>query len=453
MPKRSYYGVANTARRIKKIYIGVDGVARKVRKAYVGVNGVARPFFTGGEVKYYGSITPLSYNAPTGDDSIAAAAISNKYGVFAGGKISPFKGTPNAYNPMCVSTVTAYSRNFTQVLPTRLAEPRVSLLAMSVSDYAIFAGGDYLEILTNETGIGGALHNRARFDACAYNKSLTRITIPDVPRITGTHEDYGNSGYATVTIGNNAFVARSEGNSFIYTSSLTQMPISTFNISKDRQCKFTKAGNLAVLGPGYRVRTPPGTIGPDKSVYALDENFVQYIPAEGFQSLRLAYGAASNITHAIFVGGQTYTINNYGNYVNNYDQSYRVDVYDDALTKVNVGTALYPCAEVAGGTLGDCAVFAGIRSNEWDDRPWGTTSGARYIMKYDSELTCSHVVGNNTAHMANPHKNGVSVCFSDIMLIAGSAVYFSNELTAGQFENFNGNYKCDYSAVDAIILD
>ena len=109
MPKRSYYGVANTARRIKKIYIGVDGVARKVRKAYVGVNGVARPFFTGGEVKYYGSILPMSYRVYTsaGTGNTSAAAIPGSYGVLAGGSISPFSGTPNAYNTHCRSTVTA----------------------------------------------------------------------------------------------------------------------------------------------------------------------------------------------------------------------------------------------------------------------------------------------------------------------------------------------------------
>ena len=450
MPKRSYYGVANTARRIKKIYIGVDGVARKVRKAYVGVNGVARPFFTGGEVKYYGSILPMPYMVYTGDGSASAAAIPGSYGVFAGGRISPFKGTPNAYNTYCRSTVTAYSRNFTQIMPAELPEPRADMLAASVPNYAIFAGGYYEEIETNDSGIGGIVHSRPRFDAWAYDKSLTRTAIPDVPKITGAYGDYGSSGYAVGNIADNAVIARADGNTFMYTKSLTQVPLSTFNIVKDEKCKFTYAGKLAVLGPGYRSR---GNIGPSQIVYALDENFVQYRPTEGLQSLRLEYGAASNITHAIFVGGQTYTANNYGNYVNNHDQSYHVDVYDGALTKVNVGVALYPCAEIAGGTLGDCAVFAGIRSNEWEDKPWGTTSGARYIMKYDSELTCSHVVGDTTASMANPHKKGLSVCFSDIMLIVGSEVYHRAELTDSQYENFYGNYECDYSAVDAIILD
>ena len=446
MPKRSYYGVANTARRIKKIYIGVDGVARKVRKAYVGVNGVARPFFTGGEVKYYGSITPLSYEVFTGDFTIAATNISSLYGVFAGGEIGRFKGKPNAYNTKCWDTVTAYSRNFTQILPAKLPEPRGDMAAMSVSDYAIFAGGYYVEIETNDTGIGGVIHQHSRCNAWAYDKSLTCTTLADVPWVGREHP--------TVNIADHAVIIRSDGTSFMYDKSLTQLPLSTFNIASAVQRKFAKAGRLAVLGAGNSEPEPgaPSILGPGTAVYALDENFVQHIPIDGFQKARLEYGAASNITHAIFVGGQTYYVNQWGSYVCNYDQSQYVDVYDESLTKVNAGASLYPCAEIVGGTLGDCAVFAGIRGNEWDDRPWNTSSGARYMMKYDSELTCTHVVGN-TAHMANPHKRGVSVCFSDIMLIAGSAIYFSDELTDGQYENYYDSYECDYSAVDAIILD
>ena len=448
MPKRSYYGVANTARRIKKIYIGVDGVARKVRKAYVGVNGVARPFFTGGEVKYYGSITPLSYDVSTSDWTVAAAAVCNNYGIFAGGEIRPFKGKPDAYNTKCWDTVTAYSRNLTQVLPAKLPEPRGAMLAESVSDYAIFAGGLYVEIKTNSTGIGGEIYQHPRFNAWAYNKALTCTTITDVPKITGAYGDGGSYGYPTVNIAGNAVIVRNDGESFMYNSSLTQMRLSTLNFSKVSSRKFAKAGRLAVLGAAL---PNPGAV-PGADVYAIDENFVRYIPVEGFQKTRLEYGAASNITHAIFVGGHTYHVNQWDNYVCNYDQSNYVDAYDESLTKINAGVALYPCAEVAGGTLSDCAVFAGIRGNEWDDRPWNTSSGARYMMKYDSKLTCTHVVGN-TAHMANPHKRGVSVCFSDIMLIAGSAVYLSDELTDGQYENYYYNYECDYSAVDAIILD
>lgn len=45
MSKAVYVGVANTARKVKKMYVGVDGVARKVKKGYIGVDGKARLFY------------------------------------------------------------------------------------------------------------------------------------------------------------------------------------------------------------------------------------------------------------------------------------------------------------------------------------------------------------------------------------------------------------------------
>ena len=59
MAKGVYIGVDNVARKVKKMYVGVDGVARKVKKGYIGVGGVARPFFSGGELAYYGTATAL----------------------------------------------------------------------------------------------------------------------------------------------------------------------------------------------------------------------------------------------------------------------------------------------------------------------------------------------------------------------------------------------------------
>lgn len=449
MPKRSYYGVANTARRIKKIYIGVDGVARKVRKAYIGVNGVARPFFTGGEVKYYGSITPLPYNASIGWPT-AATDIANTYGIFVGGEIIPFKGEPNVYNDKCRSDAVAYSRNFTQIIPAKLPEPRASLMAVSVADYAIFAGGYYIDILTNDTGIDGSVDIHSRFNAWAYNKALTCVTLPDIPEVDHPFiADVGNASYPTVSIADHAIIARQDGQSVIYDKSLTQSLLGTFNIPIAQCGDFAKAGNLAILGSCY-FNGKAST-----AVYALDENLTQYNAYEGFSEARISYGAASNLLHAIFVGGSTYNYytDAYGeHWSRKYNQTYNVDAYDGSLTKVKAGDMLYPCAGIASATLGDCAVFAGIRGNEYEDRPWDASSGARYIVKYDSELTCTHVVGDN-AYMNNPHKSGVSVCFADKMLIVGSADYSEAELTDAAFENYASTYTDTRKEVDVIILD
>ena len=76
MGKGIYIGVGGKARKVKKMYVGVGSRARKVKKAYIGVGGVARPCFSGGELVYYGTATPLSISG-----YMSAAAVGN-YALF-----------------------------------------------------------------------------------------------------------------------------------------------------------------------------------------------------------------------------------------------------------------------------------------------------------------------------------------------------------------------------------
>lgn len=79
----------SVARKVKKGYVGVDSKARKIKKAYIGVGGVARPCWSGGELSYYGTITPLSvaryYLAATtvGDYALFGGGIGNNYSAFS----------------------------------------------------------------------------------------------------------------------------------------------------------------------------------------------------------------------------------------------------------------------------------------------------------------------------------------------------------------------------------
>ena len=57
MAKGMYIGVGSKARKVNKMYVGVGNKARKVKKGYIGVGGAARPFFSGGELAYYGTAT------------------------------------------------------------------------------------------------------------------------------------------------------------------------------------------------------------------------------------------------------------------------------------------------------------------------------------------------------------------------------------------------------------
>ena len=126
MAKKSYIGIGGKARKVKKWYFGVDGKARKVKKAYIGVGGVARPFMSGGELEYYGTITPLS----VARDGLAGATVGN-YALFAGG-----------YNGGTIyATVDVYDSSLVRTNPTGLSVARHSLESATIGNYTLFAGG------------------------------------------------------------------------------------------------------------------------------------------------------------------------------------------------------------------------------------------------------------------------------------------------------------------------
>ena len=125
MAKGMYVGVGGKARKIKKAYVGIGGKARKIKKGYVGIGGVARCFWSGGELGYYGTATPLS----AGRYNLAGASVGN-YALFAGGFGSGEQ-----------SAVDAYNTSLTRSIPTTLSVARNQLAGASVGNYALFAGG------------------------------------------------------------------------------------------------------------------------------------------------------------------------------------------------------------------------------------------------------------------------------------------------------------------------
>ena len=130
MTKKAYIGVNGIARKIKKGYVGINNIARKIKKAYIGVGGIARPFWSGGELTYYGTITPLSQYRT----NLSATSIGG-YALFGGG------GQFFSYTYSSSSVVDAYDSNLTRSTPTALSQARYGLSATSIEGYALFGGG------------------------------------------------------------------------------------------------------------------------------------------------------------------------------------------------------------------------------------------------------------------------------------------------------------------------
>lgn len=376
MAKRAYYGVDDTARRIKKIYVGVDGVARKVRKAYVGIDGVARPFFSGGEITYYGAIPTLvnSLVRTTG------AAVADTYGVFAGGKLST---STTAF----LSDVVAYTSGFSKISAPSLPVNVEDMCAASVGDYAIFIGGWY-------AGSAGLAKYRG---VHAYNKALVRT---DATALTEQEAFYDGSwtydDTPTVTISNYAIFAKANGKSKMYDASLTATNLVTLSVSNTGHAKFAKAGNYAIFARGTIVR-------------ALDTSLVQHTVTHSLTEYREDMCAASTLRYALFGGG--FTIDYANETTTSRDE---LDVYDGSLTKINAGALPVATRSLTGGTLGEDAMLVGFYS---------TSKKYNIVYKVDNDL-----VQTRLPSMNNSHRRAAIVSFADRMLVAASDIDYSDKV-------------------------
>lgn len=355
MAKKVYIGVSGKARKVKKIYIGVGGKARKVKKAYIGVGGKARPFFTSGELAYYGRGTDLTYKASSGP---AGATVGN-YALIAGGA--------NSY-------VTAYSKDLVQTLPTKLSSSMSYLSSATVGNYALFGKGSSYP--TNRV-------------VNAYDTSLTQ-TIPSVTTqagykassgsvgnyavFAGGLEDdddvYGvvnaydtsltlskaNSGLsasrceaATASVGNYLLIdlglsggAAADYLMNTYNKSLTRGTTSNYHGTQSRGISF---GNYAIFGGGSQASN-----GVKVSAY----NSALTKTALADLSCHRRFGSTGTVgEYAIFAGGENNT---------NPSDPIVLDVYDKSLTKTVFTPALHDTKRVryaASATIGNYLIFAG----------------------------------------------------------------------------------------------
>ena len=132
MAKRAYIGIGGTAEKIRKGYVGIDSAARKLKKAYIGIGGVARPCWAGGEIVYYGEITPLS----TARRGCGTAVVSG-FMLVAGGANAFTAGAAN------YDTVDAYDKTLTRTAVTSLSAAGWAIAGASINGEKAFLGGRY----------------------------------------------------------------------------------------------------------------------------------------------------------------------------------------------------------------------------------------------------------------------------------------------------------------------
>lgn len=326
MARKAMLTVGGTYHKVKKQYLTVGGLYRKVKKGFVTIGGTYRPYFTGGELAYYGTIAGSSLNT----HDMAAASVGN-YALFGGGSV-------NGLGP--VNKVTACSKSLTISFPTGLNTSLNELSATSFGNYAVFGGGYYDGSAQNEIN--------------AYDASLTR-TNPNTLGIAAYD-------LAAATVGNYAIFAGgknpSNNNGLTYVtafdSSFTKQELySNQHLSVKRyELAGASFGEFALFGGGYGSAV----------VDCYNTSLTMSNPAD-LSSKRYRLSAAScGDKYCLFAGGYEFQSYKYAN-------ASTVDAYDKSMTHSNPtnltvarrwlgGTSIDQYALFAGGTGGDTSVDA-----------------------------------------------------------------------------------------------
>ena len=380
MAKKLYVEVGGKTRKAKKGYVSVDGKARKIKKAYVGVDDKARAFWSGGELRYYGTATALSV-------AMRAIGVSTSHHALFASK--PF------------ATVVAYDASLTRTQPNDLdynsglyADVR---LGAPAGEYAVF---------TLCSNINAVSVNLA---ASAYNSSLTRLAI--------TGSKYAHF-FCAVSASIQSAAIFSGGCYYENYRSLTPLWSSSYAVNSS--LTFTKI-DIAETGE-YPTACSFGT----NALYAGGETrirngsypytAVQSASAEVFYyNSSLTVGAApalaagkvdmasaTNGKYALFAGGSTYKTSGKNS---TEIASNTIDAYDTSLTRTNP-TALSATGTFYGASLGNYALFAS-KSND--------------VNVYDQSLT------RTTLRKLSVERTGVaSATIGNYALYAGGMISSDN---------------------------
>jgi hypothetical protein len=379
------YTTKGVARKTKKMYLGIRNVAHKVKKGYIGIGGVARPFFSGGEVAYYGKITALSIAR----DNVAGASVGN-FALFGGGTYGVTSGTFPMQTTTIVqaTTVDAYNKKLTRSTPTVLSYSADGVSGVGGDNYAVFAGG-----LNKGTTSGYANYSNVA-TANAYDKSLTRTTATSLSRArygikTARAGSYGlfaggsyyNSGYYPAQ------------NVDAYNPSLTRTTATAISTSTQNASNVgTSFGDYALF---QCYSGSPNLIAYNSSLTKTD---LGYIVALNGPS---AMGAASTGTHAIFAGGINGTVE--------YNAVY---AYDESFTKTVIASLPIARGQITSASLGENAIFAG-----------GCTDGEKGTYTADVDVYDASLTRKTMTPLSSVLKNRGVATIGDYALFAGGNPY------------------------------
>lgn len=325
-------------------------------------SGVARPCWAGGELVYYGTITPLSYARYS-----LAAASNGSYAMFGGGRpdsaavgsgyvdaydstltrkspSTSFGGATQSHAAANVgtyvlfgggrrsnsypSTVYAYDRALTYSSPTDLNAGAAFLAATNVGNYAIFGGGQ------NTSGSGWTV------STTAYNSSLTKSTPTSLSAGRSELTATSSHGFALFAGGVNNGSLSSVVDA--YNESLTRSTITALSVARYSLASASN-GKYALFGGGWR-KLSNGNGSAADTVDAYDASLTRISVAP--LSVANDFLSATNVTEfALFGGGGE-------------GDSKSVDAYNSNLTKTTFQISA-GFTQGAAANIGNFALFGG----------------------------------------------------------------------------------------------
>lgn len=358
MAKKLYVEVGGKTRKAKKGYVSVDGKARKIKKAYVGVDGKARAFWSGGELRYYGTATALSvprYNL--------TATATRGYALFAGGTFDKPSNVIDAYN-----------RSLTRTTPAGLEKYGMHI-ATSVGQYAIIA--------TNN--LSSSFISSVADSYVIYDKSLTKISNNIGTTVEArTSKGAANVGNYALFAGGSLIRKYGAGESVNTINAInSSLTLSSIALSKaKRSVCGGKVGNYALFAGGVM----GGTLNPSYStdVDAYNASLTR-IPVTAIDSGIDSVSGSASI-------GSSYVLFRVGT------PSFNITAYDASLTKRSVTVPTKDSNKMAAASSENYAIFA----------------DKHFVVAYNDSLTCSMMTP-----LSDGRIDGAAAAIGNYVLFAG----------------------------------
>lgn len=371
MAKKALITVDGVYHKIKKGFVTVDGVYKKIKKAFISIGGVWRPFWSGGEIVYYGQYD-LSELSPT-------AAFSNApHGTIGDNFVFDVTTSSN----QDARWAGCYSKSLVFSVLTGSTMRRTGAQGASNDNYLLIGGGSYQ---TNH------------YDSVeTFNKSLTRGSAPNLTR-TGGFRAAGNFGeYAVFANGTTQGGSATYWTEVdFYNNDLTKSTSTSLRTSKTDGAR-TKTHFVVAGGTNYD--------GYRNTVAGFSSDFVCHTPTTGLSQKRISLGAAT-------VGDGDYVIFAGGTRSSDAAKVADVDAFNTDLTRT-VATSLQQArTDLINScvTLGGYAIIAGgeISQNS-------TTANSNIVDIYSPELV--RTVGQKLKTARRQHISGT---VGDYAIFAG----------------------------------